>query len=289
VSPRRAPALALAGLAALLACGGPARRLDEAMSLEREGRPREALAAYQAVLGELGEGDLPPEHAGLRKAAVRRAADVAYLQLGDYGAALGYYRRFVSLAPAAEARAARLAIAEIYSEKLKDPAGAIAQHAVLAAEGGPDAPRSQLAVAELYLRAGDLDQARTEARVLRERWPESPLVADADAVTGQAFAAEHRVDDAVRAFDAAARVRPGTDVAARALESAANLLAEDGRLERALEIYLRALEGHPNPDAVRTGIDATRRRLEAAGTPRVGDREAALDHQWVPKKRKESR
>jgi tetratricopeptide (TPR) repeat protein len=265
--------------ALLAACGGPARRMEEAASLEREKRPREALAAYQAALGELGEGQLEPERARLRLSALRRAADIAYLEVGDYPAAVAYYRRFVALAPAtAEARAARETIAEIYRDRFKDPHGAIAQYAALAAEGGEGAPRSQLRVARLYLEAGDHDQARTEARILRDRWPGSAEAAEALVVTAQAHAQQKRTDDAVRAYEAAAEARPGAPLAALALEAAAHLLAEDGRLDRALDLYARAERGHPNPAAVRTSLEATRRRREAKGAARPGDRAAALDH-----------
>jgi tetratricopeptide (TPR) repeat protein len=280
----RAAALA-ACVAALPGCGGPARKLDAAMTLERERRPAEALAAYQELLGELGEGRLEGERAELRLTALRRAGDLAYLVVGDYPAAIAYYRRFVALAPPSDAaRAARAAIGDIYRERFKDPVAAIAQYAALVQEGAADAPRFQLLVARLYLDTGNAEQARTEARVLRERWPATPAAQEALLVTAQAFAAERRIDDAVHAYEAAARERSGTAAAALALETAANLLAEDGRFDRAIDLYGAAIDGHPNPDAVRTSLEATRRRHAARGTIRPGDRAAALDHH-LPRKR----
>jgi len=289
----RAAALACAvsavlGLAA--GCGGPSRKLDEAATLEREKRPRDALALYQAALGELGEGPLDGEAVVLRLSAIRRAADIAYLETGDYPAAVAYYRRVVALAPGTpEARAARVTIAEIYRERFKDPQGAIAQWAAIAQEGGVDgAAGAQLQVARLYLEAGDPGQARTEARVLREKWPHAPEAAEAELVTVQAFAQERKLEDAARAADAAAAAWPAQPASARALETAATLLAEDGRLERAEAFYARAIAGHPNPQAVETSLAAVRRRREAKGIAHPGDRAAALDHN-LPKQKKEHR
>jgi tetratricopeptide (TPR) repeat protein len=271
--------LALLAALALAACGGPARKVDDGASHERERRPREALAAYQAALGELGDGALEGELAALRLTAVRRAADISYLELGDYAAAVAYYRRLVALAPGSpDARAARATIAEIYRERFRDPVAAVAQYAALAAEGGPGADRAHLQVARLYLELDNAEQARTEARALAERWPDSDAAAQARLVTAQAYAREGRVDDAVATYEAAARAAGGGEVAALALEAAANLLSADGRLARAIELYGAAIAGHPNPAAVKTSLEATRRRLAAQGVARPGDRAAALDH-----------
>ncbi|MFL5299478.1 MAG: tetratricopeptide repeat protein [Anaeromyxobacteraceae bacterium] len=286
---RRAAARACAvsaALACVLGCGGPSRKLDEATTLEREQRPREALALYQAALGELGDGPMDGDAAQLRLSAIRRAADIAYLQTGDYPAAVAYYRRVVALAPGTpEARAARVTIAEIYRERFKDPQGAIAQWAAIAQEGGPaGAAPGQLQVARLYLEAGDPGQARTEARILREKWPQAPEAAEAQLVTVQAFAQERKVEDAVRAAEAASAAWPARPATARALETVATLLAQDGRLERAEALYARAVAGHPNPQAVETSLAAVRRRREAKGVARPGDRAAALDHH-LPKQK----
>jgi tetratricopeptide (TPR) repeat protein len=270
---------ALCALALLAGCGGPARKVDEGATLERARRPREALAAYQAALGELGDGALDGERAALRLTAVRRAADIAYLELGDYAAAVAYYRRLVALSPGTpEARAARATIADVYRERFGDPVAAVAQYAALAAEGGEGADRAQLRVAQLYLELGNAEQARTEARALLERWPASPAAAEARLVTARALARDGRVDAAVAAYEEAARTAGGGQLAALAREAAADLLAGDGRLDRALALYAAALDGHPNPAAVRTSLEATRRRREAQGVARPGDRAAALDH-----------
>ena len=55
------------------------------------------------------------------------------------------------------------------------------------------------------------------------------------------------------------------------------MLAQQGKFDRALELYAQALPLHPNPQAILTNIEALRRRKEAARTVTPGDRDAALD------------
>jgi hypothetical protein len=72
--------------------------------------------------------------------------------------------------------------------------------------------------------------------------------------------------------------RPRPEIAALALEGAAQIQARAGRFDKAIELYTQAMPGHPNPDALRTNIEKVRERREAAKTVRPGDRDAALDH-----------
>jgi tetratricopeptide (TPR) repeat protein len=79
------------------------------------------------------------------------------------------------------------------------------------------------------------------------------------------------------AFLATVERRPRPAVAALALEGAAQIQAESGRFDKAIELYSQALAGHPNPEALRTSLERVRERREAAKTVRPGDRDAALD------------
>jgi tetratricopeptide (TPR) repeat protein len=268
---------AAAVLALALACGSSERRLEEATALRRAD-PRAALEAYKALLADLGEGSLPERDAAVRAKALRFAGDVSYLELGDYVGALAYYRRLVSIQPGgAEAHAARGIIGDIYRDRLKDPLAAIAQYADVASSDAPEAPRYQLEVARGYLALSRWDQARTEARILRERWPAHPLSDEAQLLTAQAWALERRDDEALRAFHALVERKPAADVVARAHEGQAHIHAQAGRFDRALELYALALPTHPNPDAIRTNIEAVRERREKARPATPGDRAAAFD------------
>ncbi len=270
--------VALAGAALALACSSPERQLEKANALHHAGDARGALAAYKAILADLGEGALPESDDEVRWKALRHAGDVSYLELGDYQAALSYYRRIVSLHPGGkEAQEARAVIGDIYRDRFNDQLAAIAQYAAIATSDSPAAPHYQLKVARGYLALGRWDQARTEARILRERWPNDDLADEAQLLTGQAWALEKKDDEALGALQALVDRAPRPDVKARALEAQAQIHAQAGRYDRALELYALALPTHPNPDAIRTNIEAVRERREKAKTARPGDRAAAFD------------
>jgi len=272
-------AAALLGMAALAACGGPARRLEQANGRRVAGDPKGALQAYKAVLADLGEGPLPASDGAVRTKALRAAGDVSYLELGDYTGAISYYRRIISTAPGTrEAREARIVIGDIYKERFQDPLAAIAQYADVAASDAPEAPAYQLEVAKAYLELGNREQARTEARILRERWPTHPLAEEAQLLTAQAWSLDHRDDEALRAFQALIDSRPRPEIAARALEGQAHIHAQASHFDRALELYAQALPQHPNPEAIRTAIEAVRERRDRAAPAKPGDRAAAFDH-----------
>jgi tetratricopeptide (TPR) repeat protein len=278
IGPRRARWGAAVLVALALACGSSERRLEAATSLRHGGDARAALEAYKALLADLGEGALPEREAAVRAKALRFAGDVSYLELGDYAGALAYYRRLVSIEPrGAEAHAARGIIGDIYRDRLKDPLAAIAQYADVASSDSAEAPRYQLEVARGYLALSRWDQARTEARILRERWPAHPLSDEAQLLTAQAWALERRDDEALGAFQALVERKPAPDLVARAHEGQAHIHAQAGRLDRALELYALALPTHPNPDAIRTNIEAVRERREKARPATPGDRAAAFD------------
>ncbi len=276
---RAAALVAMAGVGALaLACGSAERKLEAATALRHAGDAKGALAAYKGLLADLGEGPLPADQAAIRAKALRYAGDVSYLELGDYTGALSYYRRIVSLSPGAtEAYEARAVIGDIYRDRLNDPLAAIAQYADVAASDSPLAPKYQLEVARSYLALARYDQARTEARILRERWPTHPLADEAQLIAAQAWALEGRTDEALGAFQALVDRHPAPELAARALEGQAHIHAQAGRFDRALELYTAALPNHPNPDAIRTNIEAVRERREKARTATPGDRAAAFD------------
>jgi tetratricopeptide (TPR) repeat protein len=259
---RRGFLLALLALPAL-ACSSAGRRLDEANEARHAGRPRDALRGYQQVLGELGDGRLSRRDADMRRRALKYAADVSYLEIGDFVQAISYYRRIVALYPGtADAWKARATTGDIYRERFGDRVAAIAQWADIAAGDAPDAATYQLKVAREYLELGNWVQARTEARILRERWPASELADEAQLLTAQAWALENRGDEAHRAFQALLDRKPRPDVAAIALEGQAHLAAQDGKLDRALALYAQALSAHPSPQSIRMAIEKVRERRD---------------------------
>jgi tetratricopeptide (TPR) repeat protein len=276
----RAGALYLA-LLALLACNGASRRLDEANGARHAGRPRDALLGYQEVLAELGDARLPERDADLRLRALKYAADVSYLELAEFAQAIAYYRRIVALYPgSADAWKARALTGDIYRDRFGDRVAAIAQWADIAAGDSPEAARFQLKVAREYLELNNLEQARTEARILRERWPAAELADEAQLLTAQAWVLEKRADEAQRAFQALVERKPRPDILARAQEGQAHLAAQDGKFDRAIELYTQALKSHPSPQTIRMAIEKVRQRRDRSRpTAQPGDRVTAFDHQ----------
>jgi len=269
---------ALALLLLVAACTSADARLEQANALRHQGRPREALEAYRELLGEVGDGTVPKWETGVRLKALRYAGDVSYLELGDYPGAISYYRRIVALHPGTEeAWRARAAIGDIYVGRLGDRIAGIAHYAAAAQGDWKEAPRYQLEVARQYLELRNLEQARTEARILQERWPRSPEADEAQLLTAQTWALQGRTDEALGAFQAAWERRPRPEIAAQALEGAAHLQAQAGRFDKAIELYTQAMPGHPSPDSLRTNIEKVRQRREAAKTVTPGDRDAVFD------------
>jgi tetratricopeptide (TPR) repeat protein len=266
-------------LSLLAGCGSPEARLEAAGALRHRGDARGALAAYQALLAGLGEGPLPGEQAAVRVKALRAAGDLSYLELGDYGGAIAYYRRIISLQPGGpDALAARAVIGDILRDRFRDRLAAIAQWADVAASDAPQAPQFQLKVAREYLELGNTQQARLEARSLRERWPTSREADEAQLITAQAWSLDKKPEEAQGAFQALLERQAAPEIQARALEGQAHLHAQGGHFDRALELYALALPIHPNPEAIRTNIEAVRRRREAARTATPGDRNEAFDY-----------
>ncbi|MCM2332701.1 MAG: tetratricopeptide repeat protein [Anaeromyxobacteraceae bacterium] len=269
----------LLALALLAGCSSPESRLEAAGALRHRGDPRGALAAYQALLASLGEGPLGADRAAVRIRALRAAGDLSYLELGDYGGAIAYYRRIISLQPGGpDALEARAVIGDILRDRFKDRLAAIAQWADVAQSDAPQAPQFQLRVAREYLELGNTQQARLEARALRDRWPTSREADEAQLLTGQAWALDKRSEEALGAFQALLERQAAPEIQARALEGQAHIHAQGGHFDRALELYALALPVHPNPEAIRTNIEAVRRRREAARTATPGDRNEAFDY-----------
>jgi tetratricopeptide (TPR) repeat protein len=161
--------------------------------------------------------------------------------------------------------------------RLGDRIAGIAHYAAAAQGDWAEAPRWQLEVARQYLELRNLAQARTEARILQERWPRSPEADDAQLLAAQAWAQEGRAEEALGAFQAAIERQPRPAIAAQAREGAAHLHALAGRFDKAIELYTQALPGHPSPDSLRTNIEKVRQRREAAKTVTPGDRDAVFD------------
>jgi tetratricopeptide (TPR) repeat protein len=272
----------LAGSAAA-GCGSHSSKLEEAHTLRHRGDPKGALEKYKSILADLGDGPLSGERASIRGKALKGAGDVSYLELGDFMGAISYYRRIISLAPGtAEARAARIAIGDIYRERFRDHRAAIAQYADVAGSDAPEAPHYQLEVCKAYFELKDYRQVRTEARLLLDRWPTHPLAEEAQLLTAQAWVLDGRSEEALSAFQALVDRKPRDEILGRAFEGQAHIHAQAARFDRAIQLYERALPIHPNPDAIRTNLAAVQSRRKKAMPDVPGDRASAFGGERAP-------
>src|SRR5438128_5628171 len=148
--------MALAALALLCACGGPARRLEQARDLALSGHARAAFLEAKAVLFSMGSGRDPSTDA-VRRGALKLAGDLCALHLDDARCAAREYRELVKRFPdspeAFEARA-RLGDLDLRLGDLKAAIEAFRDQ-VAAAPDRPGADGAQLKIARALSDLGD--------------------------------------------------------------------------------------------------------------------------------------
>lgn len=265
-----APAVVLAavvgvGLATLT--GGPedpAETLEKARDLMVEHRPEAALKQTRRALAMLGTAGDPE----LRLKALARAAQIADLHMPDayLPEAMGYYRDVVQQFPATDAAfEAGIRLGEILKQRLHDDLHAEEQFAqvVEAFPNQPGVERYLIRAGQIALDARRYVPAREHARKLLERYPQSELGPEAQAMIGRSFQLEGRLKDATTAFETLADRWPETEQAARALAMAGDCHFETGDYGRALARYIASLARHPDPMLVQKSLERARRRFSA--------------------------
>src|SRR2546421_8505490 len=90
--------LALAALALLCACGGPARRLEQARDLALSGHARAAFLEAKAILFSLAR-ESDAASGSVRRGALKLAGDLCALHLDDARCAAREYRELVKKYP----------------------------------------------------------------------------------------------------------------------------------------------------------------------------------------------
>lgn len=274
--------LAIAVVAVLAACGKPSRQLDRARDLALKGHARAALMAVKGALFALSE-DASPQAQDDRLRALKLAGDLLALDLEQPAEAALYYRRVaVEYAGTEDAWAARLRLAELYKDKLKDPVTAATEYLGLVAAypSHPGVDDVQLRAARAFLDAGNYRQAEAEARALPTRFPSSPLAPGAQVVVGHALHLDGRPADAALALREVATRWPSSPEAPLALAEAGDCLASAGNFRLAVQSYIEALAAHPDPRSVQDQLARVRRRM-AQAKPVGYDHAAVFDHRMA--------
>jgi tetratricopeptide (TPR) repeat protein len=212
---------------------GSARLLAEARAREDEGRPAEALALYETALA-----------AQPRLAEARvRAADLSR-RAGDLPAAARHVRRALELAP--ERADTQLAAAGI--ALARDDRSTAVSHL-----------RRALEIGRAFSQAGFHPDAVESVRAALAAGGPSPEARYALAWTLEQAG---RYDECVREYFALLEDHPDHLPAYRNLGA---LMARDGELPRAIELWERGLRHHPDDAGLRANVDEA---LDALGLRR---------------------
>jgi tetratricopeptide (TPR) repeat protein len=248
-------------------------------------KPQAALREYRLALDvvEKAEG---PEVARIRAAALRGAADVYWLELRDVPKAVSVYRELVAQAPdAPEAAEAHVILAGILESRYRDLRGSISELTAALGRDPPQAADLRYHVAKLYFELGDYQQAEIEARALATKFPQSPLADDAWMLIGQSLSMREGLQaEAMKAFSTLVERFPQSELVPHALFELGKLKGESGDDAGAIQVWVRALERHPDPSVVQTAIARTRKRI-AQTTPRALGSRAEFqrtEHRRVP-------
>lgn len=235
-------------------------RLEKARQLSYERRFDEAAATYRTLLSQIDADDGPAASKARREAQLR-LGDIRYLDLGDIRGGAAVYRELVAESPdSEEAFDARQKLARI-ARRLGDVPEAIAQWQALAASGREGAERFSYKAAQAYSKLGNQEQARTEARALAEKFPESPWAARARFLIGSSHQLDGEWEPAIAAFEELERLHASTEWAARARYQIGQCQSALRDWEAAMESLLTALEVHPDPWRVQQDIARVRKHL----------------------------
>lgn len=278
--PRRGGAWSLLLLGLLAGCReSPARHMSKAQDAIYEGDPQRALREYRLALDEIDQME-GTEANVLRARALKGAADVYRIEQRDVRQAIAVYRELIQQCPEApESLEAHIILAELLRNRFRDLRGAITELTAAIARNPPQSAELSYQVAKLYFEIGDYQQCELEAQKVAARFETSPYATEALFLRGQALAMmEGRRAAARRVLEELAQRSPESEAAPHALFELGKLAADDGENEKAIEVWVRALERHPDPAVIQSSIARLRNRITNTTPAHIGKRAAAFDH-----------
>ncbi len=263
--PRVAWALVLLVGSAGLGCKKtPVEHLRRARDAMYEKDAHRALEEYRHAV-DLVERSESADAQALRARALRGAADIYYLELGDPPRAVEIYRELIQRSPEApETLEARINLAQILRVHYHDLRRAIAELAGAIARDPPQVAELQYEVAKLYFELSDFQQCELEADAVIRKYVTSGYVERAMFLKAQALQmVDSKRTEAIRAFQDLIDRFPQSELQPHALFEIGKIRAEAGELESAIEVWVRTLKNHPDPAVVQSAISRVRRRIEA--------------------------
>ncbi len=252
-------------------------RIRRARNAVFEKEPDRALKEYRLAL-DIIERDDSAEARVLQARALKGAADVYYLEMRDFRRAVEVYQELLRTCPEApESLQARIHLADILHAHFHDKRGAITALTGAIDRNAPESAELTYRVAKLYFELGDYQQASLEARRVQDRFETSPFVDDAALLEAQAVGMmEGRAAEAVKLLQQVSASHPDSELVPHALFELGKLKAEQGEREAAIDLWVRALERHPDPQIVQSSISRVRRQIAERNPVGVGNRRLAL-------------
>ncbi len=230
-----------------------------------------ALDEYRHAV-DLAERSDSADAQGLRARALRGAADIYYLELGDPPRAVEIYRELIQRSPEApETLEARINLAQILRAHYHDLRGAISELAGAIARNPPQRAELHYEVAKLYFELSDFQQCELEADAVIQKYGTPGYVERAMFLKAQALEmVEGKRPEAIRAFQDLIDRFPQSELQPQALFEVGKIRAEAGELESAIEVWVRTLKNHPDPAVVQSAISRVRKRIEATTPVPIG-------------------
>jgi tetratricopeptide (TPR) repeat protein len=262
--------LALVGILALIGClsENTQDRFTVGMDLLYEGRYQDAESHFLVLARELSRSS--DESARIWRArALYQAGRVEHLYLDQPRRAVARLREALKLTPHGKfSFDARREIALIFHDKLKDYRSAALEFERLV-QAFPDRKgieQYQYRIAQSYFVLREFSQARTEARLLLEKHPASPLWADTMLLVANSFYVEARFQESAEVHKQLLSKHPGEEIESRSLFELGMCYAELGDYKKAEENLLMALKMHPRPDIVQLQLASLKDRQNEEGT-----------------------
>lgn len=263
-------ALALVGIVALIGCLSESiqERFTVGMDLLYEGRYQDAESHFLVLARELSRSS--DESARVWRArALYQAGRVEHLYLDQPRRAVARLREALKLTPHGKfSFDARREIALIFHDKLKDYRSAALEFERLV-QAFPDRKgieQYQYRIAQSYFVLREFSQARTEARLLLEKHPASPLWADTMLLMANSFYVEGRFQESADIHKQLLSKHPGEEIESRSLFELGMCFAELGDYKKAEQNLLMALKIHPRPDIVQLQLTSLKDRQNEEGS-----------------------
>jgi tetratricopeptide (TPR) repeat protein len=250
-----------AGAAACQGADVP-RRFDAGLDLLYENRFEDAEAHFLALARDMDRSALP-DAAAWRARALFQVGRIDHLYLGQPNRAIARLREALKADPAAAfAFEARQEIGDIFHDRLQDYRSAALEYERLLSEFPmhPSVAEFHYRIAQCYFLLSEHDQARTEARLMLQKQPDSGYAAEARLLIANSYYVEGKLAEAVQAHQEFLATAPEASLRARSQFELGLCHQDLGDAVQAERVYLLALKDHPRPDLVQQQLTALRVR-----------------------------